>query len=285
MTDLNPAGQLLHMHQKDFHLLGSYIEKHFGIKMPAVKKELLEARLSKRLRALKLGAFSDYIDYLFSPAGQTGEFLYFIDLVSTHETSFFRESAHFEILQRLLLPKLLNDGNNNLKVWSAGCSTGEEPFSLAIAIEEWFDANRSFVKRYDILGTDLSDESLRKALFGVYSEERIKTLPLNLRNKYLLRSIDPADTIVRIIPTLRAHLRFRSLNFMETRWGLAEKFHIIFCRNVLIYFSHENQRLITKKLIDALLPGGYLVRGHSETVIGFQEHLKVIEPAVYQKTA
>jgi chemotaxis receptor (MCP) glutamine deamidase CheD len=166
-------------------------------------------------------------------------------------------------------------------IWCAGCSTGEEPYSLAMVLNEFAEQNREF--RFLVLATDISSKVLEQARLGIYEEEHIESIPLSLRKKYLLRSKEKDKNLVRIIPELRAFIRFRRLNFMDTSFGLRELMDIVFCRNVIIYFDRPTQEAVLNRICSYLQPGGYLFTGHSETLNGMNLPLNPVSHTVYKQ--
>ena len=268
---------------KDFLRLKDFIYGECGIKITEAKKPMLEARLQKRLRLLRLTSFSHYCDYLFSPRGQADEVTSMIDAVTTNKTDFFREPTHFEYLVRSVLPGLLklDREKRTLFLWSAGCSSGEEPYTLAMVMEEF--AKDHHEMDFVILATDISTKVLEKAKVAVYDEERIDPIPVDLRKRYLLRSKESRNRIYRIAPGLRQRVRFKRLNFMDSDFGFKEQMDIIFCRNVIIYFDRPTQERLLKKFCRFLSPYGYLFLGHSETLLGIEVPLAQVAPTVYRK--
>lgn len=279
--------KLAHMSPKDFKQLSAFIQSELGIKMPDSKKSLLESRLQKRLRSLRMGSFREYCEYLFSPGGLDAELVHMIDLVTTNKTDFFREPQHFNYLLETALPDLVGAGGAGLKkslvIWSAGCSSGEEPYTLAMVLSEFANRYPGLGFDFSIVATDISTRVLQTAGKGIYHEERISTVPMGLRRKYLLRGRDKSSGLVRIAPELRAQVRFRRLNFMDEDFGFREQLDIIFCRNVVIYFDKETQERLFKKFCDCLGTGRYLCIGLSETLNGFELPLVRVAPSVYRK--
>ncbi|GAM08805.1 chemotaxis protein methyltransferase [Geobacter sp. OR-1] len=269
----------------DFSRLSQFIYKQCGIKMPIAKKTMLEARLQKRLRILQITSFTEYCDYLFSKAGMEEELIKMIDLVTTNKTDFFREPDHFDYLVRQAVPELESRQqlgvSRRLLVWSAGCSTGEEPYTLSMVLSDYAEAHAGF--SYNILATDISTRVLDKARTAVYEEERIEPVPLSMKKKYLLRSKDRENPMVRITPELREKVHFKRLNFMDNDFGIREHVQIIFCRNVIIYFDRNTQECLINKFCRVLAPGGYLFMGHSETLNGLNVPLTPVFPTVYRK--
>ena len=270
--------------EKQFSVLARFIEEHCGIKMPPSKRLMLEARLRKRLKTVGLHSFQDYIQFLFSAEGMGGELVHMVDAVTTNKTDFFREPQHFDFLVKKALPDLMarrgSGTRRRLMGWSAGCSTGEEPYTLAIVLSEVAEKVANF--DYMVLATDISTKVLSKAAQAIYEEERIGPVPLDLRKKYMLRSKDHHRRLVRMAPDLRDHVKFRRLNFMDEDFGMREPFDFIFCRNVFIYFDRPTQERILNLFCKNLVPGGYVFLGHSESINGLDVPLVPLAPSVYQ---
>ncbi len=276
----------IQMSERERAEISSFIENEFGIKMPAVKKILLTSRLSKRLNALGFRSYGDYYSYVRSGQG-SDEYLVFADLVSTHETSFFRESQHFEFMYSRALPDLYElkgiGTRRPLRVLSAACSTGEEAYTLAITIEEFRKSRNISSYLYRITGTDISTKVLDAARRGVYGEGRVGKLPDVYMKRYFMRGRNTKSELVRVVPELRTNAMFMHLNLMDEYYPFSERFDVIFCRNALIYFDRENQAGIIRKLTNHLSRSGYLFIGHSETIAGYDLPLKCIEPTIYRR--
>lgn len=284
-----PSAHLMSAHDesmstRDFARLRSLIYEQSGINLNADKKTMLELRVKRRLRSLQLDSFGEYCDYLFGPHGLKEEIVHLLDAVSTNKTDFFREPEHFEFLARKAIPELMarNDSGRPLLIWSAGCSTGEEPYTLAIVLSECIPANAGF--RFRLLATDLSTAVLAKASHGVFSREVVRPVSADLQRKYFMRSRDRESNLVRVVPELRKLIEFRRLNFMDGDYGLPQKADVIFCRNVLIYFDRATQEKIMQKLAHQLVPEGYAFVGHSETLHDMDLPLVPVAPALYRKT-
>ncbi len=267
----------------DFARLSGFIDATIGVKMPEEKRTLLESRLVKRLRQLNLRTFGEYCDYLFGERS-SDEKVNMLDLVVTNKTDFFREPSHFEVLIEKALPGLVSAGagtDRPLTVWSAGCSTGEEPYTIAMVLKEFAEGRERF--DFQVIGTDISTRALSKASVGVYEEALVTPVPMELRRKYLLRSRDSSKGLVKISPELASHVRFERLNLMDDDWELGAGIDVIFCRNVIIYFDRETQEALFRKFSRKLAPGGYVFIGHSETLNGFDLPFVKIAPTVYGK--
>ncbi len=271
--------------QRDFGRLSAFVHEHCGIKLPPSKKTMLEARLRRRLRALEMTSYDDYCDYLFGPDGQEKEVVRMIDLVTTNKTDFFREPAHFDFLARTCLPELCDAGRGGawrkLTVWSAGCSTGEEPYTLAMVLSDFAESRPGL--RFSIVATDISTRVLEKAALGIYDEDRVAPVPAPMKRKYLLKSRDRSRGLVRVAPSVRSLVDFRRLNLMDGDFGLREPADVIFCRNVIIYFDKATQEGLVNRFTRQLAPGGYLFLGHSETLCGMNVPLVQTAPTVYRK--
>ncbi len=264
----------------DFRRLARYIEGELGIRMPDSKRVMLESRLQKRLRHFGMVSFEEYVDFVFSDKGRESELINMIDAVTTNKTDFFREADHFDYLLERILPEAASRGWS-MSFWSAGCSTGEEPYTLAMVLEEFRAANPRF--SYRILASDLSTQVLEKAKAAVYDEEKAAPIPMSYKKKYLLRSKDPSAALVRIKPELRAKVSFMRINFMDDRYPIDEVFDVVFCRNVIIYFERKVQEEILGKLCRHVRPGGWLILGHSETLTGMNLPLKGVAPTIYAR--
>jgi len=268
-----------------FQRLSEFIHDEIGIKMTPAKKTMLETRLARRLKAVNLDSYHDYCEYLFSEQGRSDELTAMIDVVTTNKTDFFREAGHFEFLARHALPDLvtrLGAGfSRPLAAWSAACSSGEEPYTLAMVLEEFALEMRGF--HYQVLGTDISTRVLNKAKIGIYEEDRATAIPEGLARRYLMRSLEKDKRLVRVVPELRARVQFRRLNFLEGDFGLREKMDVIFCRNVLIYFDRPMQEHVIRRLCDHLAPGGYLFTGHAETLNGINAPLECLANTISRR--
>jgi len=267
--------------EKEFKLLSEYIYSEFGIKMPDAKRVMLQGRLLKRIRELNMKSYSEYCDYLFSEDGQNKELYSFLSVVTTNKTDFFREPVHFDFLRQTVLPEYKTGNGGLLKVWSAGCSSGEEPYTISVVLNEFKRENPSF--NFSIFGTDISANVLQKAAQGVYAENKIDIVPLELKKRYFLRSKDRVNATVRVTPQLQQNLTLRYLNLMDSSYDVNETFDIIFCRNVLIYFDRNTQEQVINKLCRHLKPGGHFFIGHSESLSSMTVPLQHIKPTIFKK--
>lgn len=279
MTSINQV----HLSDKTFKRFSAYIHTHYGIKLPLTKRIMLESRLRKRLRDLNLSSFETYAEYVLD-GGNSDEMINMVDVVTTNKTDFFREPHHFDSLLKKALPELrLKQAGiqRPLHVWSAACSTGEEPYTLAMVISEFAEQYPGY--QFKILATDLSTQVLQHGQRAVYTEQTIEPIAQILRKKYLLRSKDRSAQRVRIVPQLRNSVTFKRLNFLEDPYPDRCPMDIIFCRNVFIYFDRETQYSILKKMHAIMRPGAFLFIGHSETLNGLNLPFRQIESTIYQK--
>ncbi len=282
---MEEAGDLRHyegLSDRAFKKLAEYIEAQLGIRMPDAKRIMLESRLQKRLRILGLPDYDAYLDHVFSDSDNT-ELVQMIDAVTTNKTDFFREPDHFDILTSRILPKALsNPGMGRpFSFWSAGCATGEEPYTLAMVLEEFILTHPGF--SYQIIASDISTQALQKAVNAIYPSERVDVVPLALKRKYLLRSKDSQKGDVRFKKEVREKIKFIRLNFMDDSYPFEGVFDMVFCRNVIIYFDRATQEKMLGRICRHLRPGGNLFLGHSETLTGMSLPLRSIAPTVYEK--
>jgi chemotaxis protein methyltransferase CheR len=267
---------------RDYSRLCKLIYAEAGINLGTEKKTMLEGRIKRRLKALDLHSYSEYCDYLFEHAGLKDEVVHLIDVVTTNKTDFFREPGHFDFLVEKALPELAERiAGRNFVIWSAGCSTGEEPYTMAIVLSEYALAHPGF--RFRILASDISNLVLAKAEMGVYTNDVVAPVSPLLKRKYFMRSREPGSEKIRVVPELRRSIEFRRLNFMDADYGLSEKVDAIFCRNVIIYFDRPTQERILQKLSNHLLPGGYMFVGHAETLHDMDLPLAPVAPALYRR--
>ncbi|MDY0279684.1 MAG: CheR family methyltransferase [Salinivirgaceae bacterium] len=265
---------------KEFNLLSNYIYSEYGIKMPPAKKVMLQSRLQKRLRHLNIPTFKEYSDYVFSTKGSE-EAIHMMDVVSTNKTDFFREPVHFDFMREVILPEAVANNQRSIKIWSAGCSSGEEAYTIAMTISEYAEMKNNI--DFQIIGTDISTVVLKNAIEAIYKEEKTDVIPMTLKRKYFLKSRDPQNKVVRVIPALRSKVKFGRLNFMESSYPMNETFDVVFCRNTLIYFDRETQESVINKLCRHLKPNGYFFLGHSESITNMNVPLNHLKPTIFQR--
>jgi chemotaxis protein methyltransferase CheR len=283
--DITKAQLPATLRDREFMRFSGLIYESVGIKMPPAKKTMLEARLQKRLKVVGIHSFEEYADFVFSPEGRFSELVHLIDVVTTNKTDFFREPGHFDYMVKTALPNILDargeTSRDPIRIWSAGCSTGEEPYTLAIVLSEYACSRPGF--KAAITASDICTQVLQTAQTAIYPEERTDPIPLNLKKKYLMRSREKTKSLVRISPRLRSMVTFKRINFMDDDLGISEKMDIIFCRNVVIYFDKPTQQTLMRKFHKQLKPGGYLFIGHSETLSGLDVNFKAVASTVYRK--
>ena len=271
---------------RDFQKISNLVYEHCGINLHAGKKELVRARLAKRLRQGNFQTFSEYMKHVLEDT--TGEeFSILIDSLSTNLTSFFREGQHFEFLQTRLLPSLLErkrlKRDFRIRVWSAGCSSGEEPYSIAITLLDAIAGQG----RWDVkvLATDISTSVLEVAKSGIYDKQRVEPVSPLQRQKYFRTSREQNERIFEVNQNLRDIVIFRYLNLMKS-WPIDTRqggLDFIFCRNVMIYFDKPTQSRLVNRFWDILSPGGILFTGHSESLTGIEHRFRYVQPTIYAK--
>lgn len=266
---------------RNFERLARYIYDYSGIKMPSSKRTMLEGRLRRRLRHTGHATFDDYCDHLFDGGLNGGETVFLIDAVTTNKTDFFREPRHFDFMAERVLPEYLAAGQRRIRAWSAACSTGAEPYTMAMVMQRFADEHGG--PDFHILGTDLSTEVLEAALRGVYANEMLAPVPAEMRC-WVMPARDSRRREARIHPSLRAKLSLARLNLMDDSYAVGEPFDLIMCRNVLIYFDKPTQARVLKRLCDRLKRGGFLFIGHSESITGIDLPLTTVANTVFRKT-
>lgn len=269
--------QTADLSQEQFQTISNLVYRQAGIHLKPGKEALVRARLMKRLRALGLGSISDYMR-MIQGEDAGNEVGYMIDVITTNKTSFFRESAHFDFLRETVVPEIRD--LKRFRLWSAACSSGEEPYTLAMVLQE---AIPDIHERDGlILATDISRRMLDAASRACYSAERIHSVPVDYRKKYFNHSKETFGESYQIRPEIRSLVRIAYLNLMQ-KWPMKGPFQVIFCRNVMIYFDRSTQQELVNRFWDMLAPGGYLFVGHSEGLSAIDHQFRYIKPAVYQK--
>lgn len=282
-TENNEIQSFERMTDKTFILFSNLIYDNLGIRMPVGKKTMLQARLHKRLRQLSLSTYIQYYEYVISKEGMCNELPNMVNVVTTNKTDFFREPGHFEFLAQKVLPEFLYKYSkiNTFKAWSAGCSIGAEPYTIAMILSEFAEKYDAF--DFSVFASDISTEVLQTAKNGIYQYEMIEPIPDLFRKKYLLRSKDQKDVKVKIVPKLRSMVKFKQLNFMDKNYNINEEMDIVFCRNVIIYFDKKTQVEVVSKICRHLKTGGYLFMGNSESLSNMSLPVKSIITSVYKK--
>ena len=264
------------LNENNFKKISDLVYRSSGINLKAGKESLVRARLMKRLRAMGISSVTDYLEYIDSEQGRP-ELASLVDVMTTNKTSFFREAEHFNFLRDEVLPELRG---NRLRFWSAACSSGEEPFSLAI----WLREHMPDIDTRDllILATDISRRMLEKARQAVYPVKTMQELPSPQLKKYFISLNGRHSGNCRVVDNVRSLVRLAWLNLLET-WPMKGPFNVIFCRNVMIYFDRPTQQKLINRFWDLLEPGGYLFVGHSEGLSAVKHKFRYMRPATYRK--
>jgi chemotaxis protein methyltransferase CheR len=274
------------MHDRDFRKFRALIYDICGINLTEVKKTMLASRLRKRLKILGIESFEQYYDYVSSDKGLEDECIYMLDAVSTNKTDFFREPKHFEHLTNITLPSLINTGRwipgKTINIWSAGCSSGEEPYTIAMTLSDFVSKNRA--GDFFILASDISTRVLKMARMGIYQETTTECVPYAIKKRFFLRGKGSQEGLCRVVPEIRNKIQFHRINLNDgSDFSIRSKMDVIFCRNVIIYFDRDTQKRLFQKFYTQLTPGGYLFIGHSETLHGINDQFEPVSVAIYRK--
>jgi chemotaxis protein methyltransferase CheR len=283
LTAIGPGiiGASPELSERDFFSFCQLVHQHAGIHLTAEKKELVRARLTKILRQRRLQTFRDYYDKVV--ADDSGvELTCLLDAISTNQTAFWREPKHFEYLSEEILPVWPRERRRPLrgKLWSAGCSSGEEPYTLAILIMAGFPEED--LSQAKIYASDLNTQVLAQAERGIYPISRVDPLPPEWRRRFFQKGVGDRQGFVRVKPEVRHLVNFFRFNLMDQP-PFREELDIIFCRNVMIYFEKETQVKLVNKFYDCLRPGGYLFIGHSESLCNHRHQFSYVKPTIYRK--
>jgi chemotaxis protein methyltransferase CheR len=262
----------------DFKKFSDLVYEKTGINLHYGKKQLLQSRANKILRKRDIPSYREYYNIIINDKSDQ-ELMDFINLISTNVTHFFREEKHFQFLKEVWLNDFLSGNPQSVKIWSAACSSGEEPCSIAIALMEMLPEH---LKNFSILATDISTKVLSMAKRGIYPHERVSNIPPALLRKYFLQGSSSAHGYVKIKNELLNLITFNRINLIEPFHNISS-FDVIFCRNVMIYFDTPTKEMIVNKLFNHLKPGGYLFVGHSESLNGLNTPFQYIQPAVYRR--
>ncbi|MBI1423011.1 MAG: methyltransferase domain-containing protein [Gammaproteobacteria bacterium] len=264
---------------KDFEYIRDMVGERTGIVLSEHKVDMVYGRLARRLRQLKISNFRDYLALLTQDDDQ--ELVEFTNALTTNLTSFFREPHHFEFLQQKGIPELLKRRpNKRLRVWSAGCSTGEEPYTIAITLQE----SVPLIRNWDIkiLATDLDSNVVRHAKEGVYNQERVNGISKERLSRWFNKGHGGNQGKVRVSSDLHRLVTFKQLNLMH-EWPMKGPFDVIFCRNVVIYFNKDTQRTLFERYADILADDGYLIVGHSESLHKVTDRFELLGKTIYRK--
>jgi chemotaxis protein methyltransferase CheR len=263
---------------QEYDRIRTLLYEESGISLGDNKQPLVVSRLSKRLRELHIDSFEAYYEFV-TQDGSGDEFTRMLDLLSTNKTDFFREPKHFEFLREQILPTL--EPEKRIRIWSSACSTGEEPYTIAMTLHESVKAPAQW--DFSVLATDISTRVLAHAAAGLYEEERIRTVPPDVVRRHFLKGKDKSAGLVKVKPHLSKIIKFRRLNLMSDTFPLKSSLDLIFCRNVMIYFDRPTQERLVNKFYRHLKPGGHLFIGHSESLQWVNHPFKTIAPTIYRK--
>jgi chemotaxis protein methyltransferase CheR len=270
------------LNDKEFKRIQEFMLDNLGVKLSPIKVVMVNSRLIKRLKATGMHSFSEYLDFALSADGKAkGELQCMIDELTTHKTEFFREPEHFEILKKDILPEFDCQLQSSFSIWSAGCSSGEEAYTMAMILQEMQLQNPRF--NYNVYASDVSQAVVMKAVRAIYNSDVIVGINNSLLKRYFMTSKDQTDNKVRISKILRDKIHFSLVNLMDTYTFQQNSLDVIFCRNTLIYFDDNAKKEVVEKLISKIKPGGYLFVGLSETVSQYSKAIKQVSPSVYKK--
>jgi chemotaxis protein methyltransferase CheR len=273
---------VLQLSSHEFETVAELVYENCGINLEPCKKTMVESRLNRRLRALNISTFGNYLQFVNTKDGIENELSHLIDVLTTNKTDFFREIHHFDFMMDSLLPEFMkSNGTKTMKVWSAACSSGEEPYTIAMVLQEFARLNASFA--YEVLASDISTQVLQKAIRAIYHADRANDIPAAYRSKYLLRGKDHSNPRIRVTPELRTKVRFERINLIDDALNVEQVQDVIFCRNVLIYFDRETQLKVIRNLLANLRSGGLLFIGHSESLHFFDLPIRQIRPTIFFK--
>lgn len=269
---------------QEFRLFQDLVKAHTGIALTEHKRSLVCSRLGKRLRALGLASFLGYYDYLSAETGQA-ELEHFVNAITTNKTDFYREKPHFEFLEQEIVPALkaraVQTGERRIRIWSAGCSSGEEPYTIAITLREALENLPAWDVR--ILASDIDTEVLARAAQGIYPVERVPDIPRSILERYFLKGTGAQTGLVQVAREVRNLITFRRINLQEEPWPIRTVFDCIFCRNVIIYFDKPTQRRLMARFAACLKEDGYLFLGHSESLYGMSDQFAFLRNTIYRK--
>lgn len=263
----------LSLSDEEFERFRSYLQDRTGINLGSNRRTLITSRLTKRLHALQIATFGAYLDFVTSMAGRDEQQI-MLDLLTTHETQFFREIKHFDFLKTLLKPA--GRGSGTIRVWSAACSTGEEPYSIAMVLEDALGQ-----RGWEVVGSDISNNVLQIAREGCYAQRLVEKIPPHFRNKYC-RPLSADPDLVTMPSALKDHITFRNIN-LNGDWSTLGTFDVVFLRNVMIYFDVPTKRKLVERIFGVLRSGGHLFIGHSETLNAVSDQYNCVQPAIYRR--
>jgi chemotaxis protein methyltransferase CheR len=278
-------GVLDGLSDREFQIFRTLVAAHSGIALGPHKRALLQARLGRRLRTLRLATFADYHRLLVQGDPHGEELVHFINAVTTNKTEFYREVHHFAYLAEQWAPAVMarasRGGERSVRIWSAGCSTGEEPYSIAMTVADALSHAGPWSVR--VLASDINTEVLKRAAAGIYGIEAAAGIPPAALKRHFLRGIGTSLGLIRARPALQSLVAFRRINLLEDQWPAGASLDVIFCRNVLIYFDRPTQQRVLERLAGSLKDDGVLVLGHSEGMLGMMQGLRHVGHTIYRK--
>ena len=274
---LGAAGREFPFSAEHFRLISERVYEFSGIRLPEAKREMVYARLARRLRALGIGSFDDYVRFLeLEPA----EWEHCTNALTTNVTAFYREEHHFAVLAELARASASLQGGPPFRVWSAGCSTGEEPYTISMCLAESLPHSN-----YSVLATDLDSQVIATAGEGVYPLQSVLRLPAARQKRFFLKGSGRFEGKARVRREIASHVEFARLNLMDAQWPLEKGLDAIFCRNVMIYFDKPTQRRLVERFAGLLRPGGLFFAGHAESLLDQGKHFRLRGQTVYELVA
>lgn len=263
---------------EDFNRFRDLIYREAGIKLNDVKKILVQSRLIKRLRELRLDNFSEYHNYLVN--NYDNEKINFINSITTNKTDFFRENDHFDYMRNVILPGIEKSRLREIRIWSAGCSSGEEPYTIAMTVMDYYGKRQ--MPELLILATDIDTQVLQKGITGIYPEDRLATVDERIIDTYFTSDGEQSRNY-EVKDFVKKCIYFRRLNLLQDEYPMKKQFDIIFCRNVIIYFDRDTQRKLFDKFHEYLKDDGFLLIGHSENITSITDKFRLCGRTIYRK--
>lgn len=285
---MSESSESIELSDGEFRKLRELVYALTGISMSENKRQLLKSRLQRRMRVVGIRNYGEYHNLVAnhaatgkSPSGED-EVRFFVNAVTTNKTDFFRENHHFEFITSHVVPEMVTRGQNSIRVWHAGCSTGEEPYTLGMVLRGCQEQFHSL--KFAQLASDIDTDVLATAERGVYAEERVNPIPNNVLRSWFLRGKGGQEGFYRVRPELQESLTFRQINLLDEPWPMRSdtRFDLILCRNVLIYFDKPTQKRLFQRFHERLNPGGYLILGHSESMHGEDDRFKSVGKTIYR---
>ncbi|HRX15038.1 MAG TPA: protein-glutamate O-methyltransferase CheR [Spirochaetota bacterium] len=275
---MSPLPILDKLTDDEFAFFKAIVYREAGIKLSDMKVALLQSRIMRRMRALQISTFRDYRNYLNDY--YQDEIVDFINAVTTNKTEFLRENKHFDFMLSTALPNFEKSNREEIRIWSAGCSTGEEPYSIAVTCCEYFNKNKIPVK---ILATDIDTQVLIQGYTGIYPKNTIDVFTPTIQQRYFNAINTEKGVQYQIVPEVKKMITFKRLNLLDNTYPMRKKFDIIFCRNVIIYFDKDTQRVLFEKMYNYIADDGFLFIGHSENLSGVNSNFKSVGHTIYRK--